>query len=239
MAGTDGTDDDNSTFRLLCDEYALFLRLTRSSKKFANKLVQRFLEEGERDRDGRIRYKLWLREVCPGGVAPPSPYDGDFWRSDPGRGINCTIEPRNSFARWTAPASAEWREFDGREVADHQVFGIRLNHDVVLDFLESIGLLSKQAQSGEPSTAEGAPEESLSKSAPVPKSAPRSEPQPAENTILKNWVPRALADHPPPRGEKDIAGYLMQFAPKPWKKHSIQNVLSGLPPKEKPKPKKS
>ena len=234
MAGTNGTDNDNSTFRLLCDEYALFLRLTRSSKKFANKLVQRFLEEGERDRDGRIRYKLWLREVWPGGVVPPSPYDGDFWRSDPGRDINCTIEPWNGFARWTAPASAEWREFDGREVADHQVFGIRLNHDDVLDFLESIGLLSKQAQSGEPSTAEGAPEESLSKSAPV-KSAPLSE----KNITLKSWVPRALVDHPPPRGEKDIAGHLMNFAPKPWKKHSIQNVLSGLAPEEKPKPKKS
>ena len=57
-----GTDDDNSTFRKLCDEYALFLRLTRSSKYYANKLVQRFLEEGERDRDGRIRYKICLIE---------------------------------------------------------------------------------------------------------------------------------------------------------------------------------
>ena len=58
-----------------------------------------------------------------------------------------------------------------------------------------------------------------------PESARVSAPQLAKRLTLKSWVPDALRDHPPPKNTKDVAGYLLQFAPKPWKKHSIQNLL--------------
>jgi hypothetical protein len=131
--------DDGPAFRLLSVEYALFLRRANSSNKLAMRLVQRFLEEGERDDDGRIRYKLWEGTALPGGLTP-SPYDGDFWRSYPERGIRCDIKPWDSAAHWTGPASATWKEFDGRQSADYEVLGIKLNHVVVLEFLESAGM---------------------------------------------------------------------------------------------------
>ena len=77
MAGTSDDGITPSVFRLLCDEYALFLRRTGSSKPFADRLVEKYLEEGERDRDGRIRYKILEVHALPGGLTP-SPYDGDF-----------------------------------------------------------------------------------------------------------------------------------------------------------------
>jgi hypothetical protein len=241
-----GTSDDSSTFRLLADEYAFFLRLTRSSKDFANKLVQRFLEEGECDRDGRVRYKIWEVEALPGGMTL-TPYDGDFWRSVPRRDINCTIEPWNSSARRTEPASAKWREFDGREVADHRVFGIRLNHDIVLEFLESAGVLSKQAQSGEPLSAEEEPEETPeSELPPQPATAgdqakpPGNPPpkQPAKRITLKGSLPDAVKLWPRPRDERDYAGYLQKRVLQQWSKHSIQTALSALAASKKRKPKK-
>jgi hypothetical protein len=226
-----GRNDDSSTFRLLCDEYALFLRLTGSSDKLADKLVRRFLEEGERDHAGRIRYKIWEIEALPGGLTP-GPYDGAFWRSDPGRGINCTIEPWNSSARWTGPVSARWKEFDGREVADYQVSGIRLNHDIVLEFLENAGLPSGQTEPREPSTAQQELEET-----PEPE-PPENSPPKSRKTTLKDWLPDAVKRLPRPRGEKDYAGYLSRHAPQPWSKHSIQNTLSQLSVGKKSKPKK-
>jgi len=216
-----GRNDDSSTFRLLCDEYALFLRLTGSSDKLADKLVRRFLEEGERDHAGRIRYKIWEIEALPGGLTP-GPYDGAFWRSDPGRGINCTIEPWNSSARWTGPVSARWKEFDGREVADYQVSGIRLNHDIVLEFLESAGLPSGQTEPGEPSTAEGALES-------TPETAPVSGVQSTDKISLKEWLPDAVKRWP--RDEvstDDYPEFLRGKAPKKWSKHYIQTGLSEL-----------
>jgi hypothetical protein len=164
-----GTGDDNSTddFRLLCDEYAFFLTLTKSSEEFAMKLVERFLGEGDRDRDGGIRYKLWMVEALPGGLTP-SPYDGAFWHSDPERGIHCTIKPWDSSARWTGPASAKWKEFDGRQTADYQVSGIRLNHNLVLEFLQSAGFLPEQPSKPAPS---------------APKPQAKSAPQTKESSI--------------------------------------------------------
>jgi len=158
--------DDGPAFRLLSVEYALFLRRTNSSNKLAMRLVQRFLEEGERDQDGRIRYKLWEVTALPGGLTP-SPYDGDFWRSYPERGIRCIIEPWDSAARWTGPVSATWKEFDGRQTADYRVLGIRLNHAVALEFLESAGM-PEWAQSN----VEKDPELSPSSEAPVPPLSP-------------------------------------------------------------------
>jgi hypothetical protein len=226
-----GTDDDNSTFRWLCDEYAFLLRPTRSSKDFANKLVQRFLEEGERDRDGRIRYKIWMFEAFPGGLAP-SPYDGAFWRSDPGRGINCTIEPWNSSARWTGPGSAEWEKFDGRQSADYSVSGIRLNHEIFLEFLQSVGFRLEQL-------LEVAPETTAPPSSPSPPlEDPQAEtseqkddgdPQPAKKIRLKDWLPGAVERWP--RDETDTNDYpefLRQRRPKKWTKHYIQSELSKL-----------
>jgi len=155
MAGTPDDDITPSVFRLLCDEYALFLRRTGSSKPFADRLVEKYLEEGERDRDGRIRYKILEVHALPGGLTP-SPYDGDFWRSYPERGIRCDIKPWDSEAHWTGTTSAAWKEFDGREVADYRVIGIRLNHDIVLEFLESAGL-HERTQSDESETGSTQP----------------------------------------------------------------------------------
>src|SRR5262249_8053860 len=98
-----GTSDDNSTldepFRLLADEHRFAAGLVKDNELAAT-LVRRFLEEGERDHDGRKRYKIWEIAAFPGGSAP-SPYDGAFWRSDPARGIHCEINHQGSSARWT------------------------------------------------------------------------------------------------------------------------------------------
>jgi hypothetical protein len=159
------TGDDDSTFRLLRDEYPLFLKAAGQSEKLATKMVERFLAEGERDCDGRIRYKLWLTEAFPGGLTP-SPYDGAFWCSYPERGICCTIEPWHSSARWTGPASAEWKAFDKRQAADYQIFGIRLNHAIVLEFLESVGVPLERPS--EPASSSPSPASPSSASAPIP-----------------------------------------------------------------------
>jgi hypothetical protein len=63
--------------------------------------------------------------------------------------------------------------------------------------------------------------------------------KPLRKTGLKDWLPDAIKRLPRPRGEKDYAGYLLQHAPEPWSKHSIQNALSELAPQKKRKPKKS
>ena len=149
MAGTPDDGSTRSVFRLLCDEYTLFLRRTGSSKSFADRLVEKYLGEGERDRDGRIRYKILEIHALPGGLTP-SPYDGDFWHSYPERNIRCEISSWDSSAHWTGPASAVWREFDGRETADYKIIGIKLNHDIVLEFLDSAGL-HERTQSDKPS----------------------------------------------------------------------------------------
>jgi hypothetical protein len=132
-----GTDDDPNIWRLLADEYAFIAGLAKS-EKLADELVRFFLEEGEIDRDGRVRYRIWQIRALPGGA--PSPYDGAFWQWDPERGIHCEIDYRNSSAHWTGPASTEWKA-SGRKTAEYQVVIIRLNHPVVLDFLMSVGLL--------------------------------------------------------------------------------------------------
>jgi|SRR6516165_9887590 len=165
-----GTSDDGSTlpvFRLLCDEYAFVLRLVGSSNRFAYRLIERFLQGGERDRDGRVRYKLYEVTALPGGLTP-SPYDGDFWCSYPERGIRCAIEPWNCFAHWTGPGSAAWKEFDGRDSADYQVVGIKLNHDIFLEFLGSAGLYER-TQSDESETGSTQP---LSSESPLPSPPP-------------------------------------------------------------------
>ena len=175
MAGTPDDDITPSVFRLLCDEYALFLRRTGSSKSFADRLVEKYLEEGERDRDGRIRYKILEVHALPGGLTP-SPYHGDFWRSYPERGIKCVIKPWDSEARWTGPASSAWKEFDGREVADYRVIGIRLNHDIVLEFLESAGLHERtQFDESEIGSTQPLPPESPPPPQPAPSPSPPAE----------------------------------------------------------------
>jgi hypothetical protein len=133
-------DGDDTTFRLLADEWAFTLKLTRASEPYAMKVVEQFLQKGERDHDGRIRYKIWTYEALPGGLEP-SPYDGAFWWSDPERGIRCDIKSWDSSACRTGPASAWWKEFDGRQTSDYRTVGIRFNHDIYVEFLWSIGLL--------------------------------------------------------------------------------------------------
>jgi hypothetical protein len=169
------TGDDDTTFRLLRDEYPLFLKAAGQSEKLATKLVQRFLEGGERDRfDGRLRYKIWRHEAFSGGLEPKSS-DGDFWCSYPERGVYCTIEPWNSSAHWTGPTSARWKEFDGRQIAEHQVFGIRLNHEIVVEFLQSAGMLPEQP-SEQPSE--------LASATPTPEQAQRKQEQPMSEVEL-------------------------------------------------------
>jgi hypothetical protein len=132
--------DDDTTFRLLADEWAFTLQLTRSSEPYAMKAVESFLQKGERDWDGRVRYKLWLTMVVPGGL-DPSPYEGEFWHSHPECGIHCTIKPWDSSAHRTGPTSDWWKEFDGRQTSDMQVIGIQFNHTLYVEHLWSIRLL--------------------------------------------------------------------------------------------------
>ena len=222
-----GTSDDFSTeeFRLLQDEYRLAVRLV--GEKLAVKLVQRFLEEGELDRDGRVRYKIWMIEALPGGLTP-SPYDGAFWRSDPERGIHCEIDHQNSSACWTGPASAEWKAFDGRQNAKHDVSMIRLCHELYMEFLHSAGALPERAQSGEPSTSEGRP---AAQSAPESSSGltPASEPQSAKRVRLKDWLPGAVERWPRDKTDTDdYPEFLRKHAPGNWTRHYIQTELSAL-----------
>ena len=137
-------EDDYSIWWLLADEHAFTTKLTANSKKLADELVRSFLEEGEIDRDGLVRYRIWQIRALPGGA--PSPYDGAFWQSDPERGVRCEIDHPNSSAYWTGPASAEWKAF-GRETAEYQVVMIRLNHPIFLEFLLGVGLPAEQPAS--------------------------------------------------------------------------------------------
>jgi hypothetical protein len=179
-----GTDDDNITFFLLADEYPLFLKAARGSDRFALKLVERYLSGGERDRQGRRRYRLWSVDAYSGGLEPIS-FDGDFWRSYPERGVCCTIRPWDSAADWTGPTSAWWKEFDGRQTAHHQVFGIQLNHALVLEFLESaVGLPLEQSQeSASPSSPPPPPPESVS-----------CQPSTETSSASKIWPPERLEE---------------------------------------------
>jgi hypothetical protein len=144
-----GTDDDPSTddwaeFRLLRTEYIFILDELTHSKELAEKVVRAFLEEGEYDRfTGRRRYRLWMVEVLPGGA--PSPYSGEFWRSDPEHGIECKIDCLNSSARWTGPTSAVWRA-SGRETAEYRITMIWVSHGAMLDFLRRVGWSLGRAQ---------------------------------------------------------------------------------------------
>lgn len=147
------TEDDRSIWRLLADEHAFFAELAKS-EKLADELVRSFLEEGEIDRDGRVRYRVWQIRALPGGA--PSPYGGAFWQSDPERDVRCEIDHRNSSAHWTGPASAEWKA-SGRKTAEYQVLMIRLNHLVVLDFLMGVGLLPLPEQPASEPAMEPAP----------------------------------------------------------------------------------
>ena len=148
-----GSDDDHSIWRLLADEHAFILGLINNAEKLADELVRSFLEEGEIDRDGCVRYRIWQIRALPGGA--PSPYDGAFWQSDPERAVHCEIDPRNSSACCTGPASAEWKAF-GRE--NRRVSGgdDPLNHLVVLDFLMGVGLLPLTEQPASEPTIEPA-----------------------------------------------------------------------------------
>jgi hypothetical protein len=164
MAGTDDDfNTDDESFRLLRDEYQFAAELV--GEKLAAKLARRFLEEGERDRNGRVRYKIWEFKALPGGA--PSPYDGSFWRPDHARGIHCEIDYQSSSACWTGPASAEWKAFNGRQTAKYDVNMIRLCHDLFVEFLQSAGVPlqsemtqpseSQTATAGEQSAQSGAP----------------------------------------------------------------------------------
>jgi hypothetical protein len=137
-------DDNHSTdeFRLLWDEFCFAARLVHSEPR-AGDLVRSFLEEGELDRDGRLRYRIWQIEALPGGA--PSPYDGSFWRSDHERGIHCEIDHRNSSARGTGPVSAGWLSGEakifGRKTAEYRIKIIWICHELFVDFLRGVGLL--------------------------------------------------------------------------------------------------
>jgi len=168
MAGTsdDHSTDDRAEFRLLRTEYIFILDELTHSKELAEKVVQRFLEEGEYDWiTGRRRYRLWMIEALPGGA--PSPYEGEFWRSDAARGVECKIDCLNSSARWTGPASAEWRA-RGRQTAEYRIIMIWVSHGAMMDFLRGVGLLSGRAQSA--AQQELSPSEPIRNSSAVPES---------------------------------------------------------------------
>jgi hypothetical protein len=78
----------------------------------------------------------------------------------------------------------------------------------------------------QPAPEAGPPQKSSSGSAPASK--PVSGSQALDKLTVKGWVADAVKDHPRPRGEKDYAGYLLNYAPQKWSKHSIQNALSEL-----------
>jgi hypothetical protein len=208
-----GTDDDDSTFPLLRDEWALFLGAAGRSEKLAIKLVEQYLGKGERDRDGRIRYKIWMYEAFPGGMTP-SPYDGEFWHSYPERGVCCTIEPWHSSAHWTGPVSASWKEFDGRQTADYQVFGIRPNHEIVVAFLQDIGMLPEQPSAKQESPSPLAPE------APCPPSSVAVQVSHGEAPAAPGWDPQA---------DWTVETVMLNLGIRGWKQKAIIEAVSELP----------
>jgi hypothetical protein len=233
VAGTDDNDstfDDKwATFRLLCDEYAFFVELTKS-EKLAAKLVRRFLEDGERDRDGRLRYRIYEIEALPGGITP-SPYDGSFWCSDPDRGIHCEIDCTNSSARWTGPASAEWQTFNGRRTAEYNVTMIRLSHGAVLDFLQGVGLLPQPPAQ---------PSELLAQSAPQSPAEQPSSPTPLEEARPQELVrlPEEPQQEQPSLKTEPEPMSMQQQAPKQWQRSEAkiwlaEKVAQYPPPKER------
>jgi hypothetical protein len=155
MAGTDSDDTTDGGWRLLSDEHTFIAGLTKS-EKLADKLIRAFLERGELDHDGRRRYRIWRVEAWPGSA--PSPHEGDFWRPDPERGIQCEIDYQHSSARWTGPASPGWKANTGRQTAKYQITLIWLWHNALVEFLQSVGLLPLSPESVQPSAPEPASE---------------------------------------------------------------------------------
>jgi hypothetical protein len=146
------TFDDDSTdrFSLLRTWYLYILDELTHSKDQTEIIVQRFFQDGEYDlfNPKRKRYRLWSIDVVPGGVAP-SPYKGEFWQSDPARGIECKIDGLNSSARWTGPASAEWRA-RGRQSSEYQINLIWVNDAAMVDFLRGVGFPLTQFDAAQP-----------------------------------------------------------------------------------------
>jgi hypothetical protein len=67
MAGETADDNSSIDWRLLFDEWRLTYERTKS-EELADLLVRRYLEEGERNREGRLRYRIYEISSVPGGV---------------------------------------------------------------------------------------------------------------------------------------------------------------------------
>jgi hypothetical protein len=150
-----GIDDDNSTdhcrgFRLLRTWYLYILDELTHSKSQTEILVQRFFQDGEYDffTNDRKRFRLGQVDAVPGGVAP-SPFKGEFWQSHPECGIECKIDGLNSSARWTGPASAEWRAY-GRQFSEYRINLIWINDAAMVDFLRAVGFPLSQFDAAQP-----------------------------------------------------------------------------------------
>jgi len=246
-----GTVDDHSTdeFRRLKDEYAFVLSLTGDSKPWAEELLRAYFSHGPVDREGRERYTVFKTEAKLlgrqfGGRAIYNPRDWQFWYSDLEYGISCVFEFRDSTVRWTGPMvypkapSAEDKEgeevwqVDPQDKAEYHLIGIKLRHEVLLDFLGAgwLPLVQRPTETAAAESTQPQPESEQPQST----SAPASKAPLTDKVSLKKWLPGAVERWPPYKQDTDdYPAFLRARAPKVWSRHYIQNELSILA-KERP-----
>jgi hypothetical protein len=169
MAGTGGDDNTADRRLVLCAKEFSFIVACTLSEPLATEVVLSILREGARSHDGGPpRFSFWTVEgrwtVSPlAGIKcvdeglpmfqAPSPFDGEFYRSNPDAGVCFKLDPKNSSAHWRGPRryrAGAPRELIVEELkncggklppVDVHVIGIMLRHDVVLAKLRFIGWL--------------------------------------------------------------------------------------------------
>jgi len=245
------TADDNSpdNWPLLSAEWRLTFERSRS-KELADRLVQRYLEGGERDHKGRRRYRIWEIESMPGA---PSPRSGDFWRSYPDHDIYCVIDREDSSARWTGPASELQQQMFGRRIVKCHVRMIQLNHGLYLEFLQSSGLPSSMPATAEPAVPTAPPAASVSASStikvelpdkikvqlvdrPAPRArtqspsrpvAPGTEPQPSTLQLTDAQIEEWVNDPSVPRTQREIRRFVVKEFGRDWRSVSTATIIKA------------
>jgi len=246
-----GTTDDVSTdgWRLLLDEYAFVVNLTKSERS-ADEVLRAFFRRGAKGEDG-LRYRHWKLEWQRKDLREendhPLPSDGLFWRSDPECGIQIDIDYANSSARRTVQ-SLSWPQGELlATVCDLTL--IQLNHDALLAFLRSVGLLAPaepateqivvEQEGAETATLEpGAPEPPIAVSEPgalvlpiavsePPDAAPLPATEPLATSKRRSPAEQFIENHPRSADEMipDYITRLLELPSCQWKRKTLQNRL--------------
>lgn len=130
-------------------------------------------------------------------------------------------------------------EVDPRFKAECHLSGIKLCHEVLLDFLRGAEWLPPTETAAEPAAepTQPQPEPEQPQSTSVqPSPAPASKAPLTDKVSLKKWLPGAVERWPRDKVDTDdYPEFLRRKAPKEWTKHYIQTALSALAKEKQPK----